>query len=439
MRVRMAKLIIRGGNRLEGTMRIFGAKNSVLPILAASLLVSGQSVLQNCPALSDVRLASEILRQLGCAVEREKDRIQIDSAHADGISIPEKLMREMRSSIIFLGAMAAKNGRAVLSAPGGCDLGPRPIDLHLAALRKMGAEITEEGGVLECRVNGQLHGEEIRFPFVSVGATENVLIAAATAKGITKIFNAACEPEICDLAQFLVHCGAKVTGAGTSRITVEGVPKLHGCEHRVIPDRIVAATYLFAAAVTGGDVTLTDVVPEHLSAVLPRLQETGCELVTAGRQIRVRAQGRPRSLSAVLTAPYPGFPTDAQAPLMALCSIADGTTVFKETIFQNRFRHAAELNRMGAEISVEGQSAVVKGVPCLPGARVSATDLRGGAALVIAALFAEGETEISQVHHIDRGYESMEYALSLLGACAVRKETWQIKEENRIIHPAFAM
>lgn len=435
----MAKLIIRGGNRLEGAMRIFGAKNSVLPILAASLLVSGQSVLQNCPALSDVRLASEILRQLGCTVEREEDRIQIDSAHADGISIPEKLMCEMRSSIIFLGAMAAKNGRAVLSAPGGCDLGPRPIDLHLAALRKMGAAIAEESGILDCRVNGRLHGAEIQFPFVSVGATENVLIAAATAKGTTRILNAACEPEIRDLAQFLIRCGAKVTGAGTSRIIVEGVPKLHGCEHRVIPDRIAAATYLLAAAVTRGDVTLSDVEPEHLSAILPRLQEAGCELVTGDRQIRIRAQGRPKSLSSVLTAPYPGFPTDAQAPLMALCSIADGTTAFEETIFQNRFRHAAELNRMGAEISVAGQSAVVKGVPFLHGARVSATDLRGGAALVLAALFAEGETEISQVHHIDRGYESMECALSLLGACAVRTETWQIKEENRIIRPAFAM
>ncbi|MDD6175310.1 MAG: UDP-N-acetylglucosamine 1-carboxyvinyltransferase [Firmicutes bacterium] len=435
----MAKLIIRGGNRLEGVMRICGAKNSVLPILAASLLVSEKSVLQNCPALSDVRLASEILRRLGCTVEREEDRITIDPAHADGTVIPEKLMSEMRSSIIFLGAMAARNGRAVLSAPGGCDLGPRPIDLHLAALRKMGAEIVEEGGIVDCRVNGRLHGAEIRFPFVSVGATENVLIAAAAADGATRILNAACEPEICDLAQFLIRCGARITGAGTSRIIVEGVRKLHGCEHRVIPDRIAAATYLLAASVTGGDITLSDVEPQQLSAVLPRLQETGCELSVGSRRIRVRAKGRPKALSPLVTAPYPGFPTDAQAPFMALCCIADGTTAFEETIFRNRFRHAAELNRMGAEIGVTGQSAVVKGVPFLHGARVSATDLRGGAALVLAALSAEGETEISQVHHIDRGYESMECALSSLGASAVRTETWQIKEENRIIRTAFAM
>ena len=435
----MAKLIVRGGNHLEGTMRIFGAKNSVLPILAASLLASGQSVLQNCPDLSDVRLASEILRQLGCDVRRDGAKIQVDSAHADGISIPEKLMCEMRSSIIFLGAMTAKNGRALLSAPGGCDLGPRPINLHLAAFRKMGAEIKEDNGILDCKVNGRLRGAEIHFPFVSVGATENVLIAATTADGTTKIINAACEPEICDLAHFLIQCGAKVSGAGTSCITVEGVEKLHGCEHRVIPDRIAAATYLLAAAATGGDVTLTDVEPEHLTAILPRLQEAGCELATGNRQIRIRACGRPKALSPISTAPYPGFPTDAQAPLMALTCMAAGTTVFEETIFQNRFRHAEELNRLGAQITVDGQKAVVKGVSFLHGARVCATDLRGGAAMVIAALAAEGETEISQIHHIDRGYESMEGALCSLGACVVRTETWQIKEENRIIRPAFAV
>lgn len=435
----MSKLIIRGENRLEGTLQMYGAKNSVLPILAASLLVKGQSVLHNCPELSDVRLASEILRHLGCVVEREGDTISIDAKNGFGHSISEKLMREMRSSIIFLGAMAAKSGHAVLTAPGGCDLGPRPIDLHLSALRRMGAVILEEDGVLDCRVDGRLHGAEIHFPFVSVGATENVMIAASTAGGVTRIHNAAREPEISDLARYLNRCGARISGAGTQQITVEGVERLHGCEHRVIPDRIAAATFLAAAAATGGDVTLQGVEPVHLAAVLPRFQEAGCALTVARQWIRLQARERPSAFSHIRTMPYPGFPTDAQAPLMALACIADGTTTFDETIFQNRFRHAAELNRMGARIAVTGQSAAVEGVEFLHGAHVRATDLRGGAAMVVAALCAEGETEISEIYHIDRGYETIENSLSSLGAQAVRVETWQKKEENRVVRPVYAV
>lgn len=421
----MSKLVIPGNQRIFGSVGVHGAKNSVLPILAATLNTKGRNFLHNCPELSDVELSAKILRSLGVEVRRCGDEMEIRADSADGTCISPEMMREMRSSILFLGAMLARNGEATLCAPGGCDLGPRPIDLHLMALRKLGAEIEEsENGAVYAKVNGRLHGAEIRFPSVSVGATENTLIAAATAEGTTLIRNAACEPEITDLVRYLRKCGAQISGTGTSNLRIEGVPELKACDHRIIPDRIVAATYLSAAAVTGGTIRLEKVDPSHLRPVMKRLEDAGCLFSIAHGMISMAAPERLSAMKRIQTEPYPGFPTDAQALLMAVAATADGVTPFYETIFQNRFRHAAELNKMGADISVDGLHAVVNGVPYLYGTAVRATDLRGGAAMVVAALAAEGETEISDIYHIDRGYERIENVLGNLGVEVLRCKEW---------------
>jgi UDP-N-acetylglucosamine 1-carboxyvinyltransferase len=418
----MSKLIVEGGRPLSGSLRVHGAKNSALPLLAASMLCDSPSVIHNCPELTDVEASRRILEYLGCRTSRQGGAVVIDPTGLDRFDIPDSLMREMRSSVVFLGAIAARMGRAKISFPGGCELGPRPIDLHLAALRLLGLNIEEDHGWINCRSTGRLHGANIALSFPSVGATENIILAAATARGTTEIINAAREPEITDLADYLTGCGAKISGAGTSSIVIEGVASLHGCEHKVIPDRIVAATVMAAAAVTRGDVTLTDVCLEHLGPVLPAFKEAGCEIVPGNDSLRLIAPRRLAALKRIRTMPYPGFPTDAQAPLMAMASVADGTSMFVENIFASRFKHAAELNRMGAKINVEGRVAVVEGVERLLGTTVESTDLRGGAALVVAALAAEGVTEIDSLTHIDRGYEKIENMFSSLGATMRRAD-----------------
>lgn len=412
----MSELIIHGPSKLEGELTIHGAKNSTLPLMAASLLCSGQCILHNCPNLSDVDTSLSILRHLGCTAERCGTDVMIDPLGAGNYEIPDSLMREMRSSIIFLGAIVSRMGRAKLSLPGGCELGPRPIDLHLSALRKMGVLINEDHGFLECSVPDGIHAAAINLSLPSVGATENIIIAACISKGTTIIVNAAREPEICDLANFLNACGAKIRGAGESTVVIEGVKKLTGCEHIVIPDRIAAATFLTAAAITGSTLTLSSIIPQHLEPVLPSFEECGCRFDISEHKIKIIPPKRLGRIKSVRTMPYPGFPTDAQAPVMAMTTLSDGTSIFVETIFESRYKHVGELLRLGANIKVEGRVAVVEGVPSLSGAPVEAADLRGGAALVVAGLAAQGITRISGLKHLDRGYESIEKSLALLGA-----------------------
>lgn len=397
-----------------------GAKNSTLPILAASMLCSSECILHNCPVLSDVDTSVNILRYLGCAVTRSGSHLIVDSSGICNSDIPDSLMREMRSSIVFLGAIVTRMGKAKLSFPGGCELGPRPIDLHLWSLRKMGLKIEEDHGCLDCTVDGRLHGSEIGLSFPSVGATENVMIAASCAQGETVITNAAREPEICDLANFLNQCGAKIKGAGESTVVIQGVDSLSGCEHSIIPDRIAAATFMAAAAVTGGKILISNVEPSHLGTVLPSFEEAGCGIRILDRQMEITAPERLSPIKSVRTMPYPGFPTDAQAPVMAVTTVANGTSVFVENIFESRYKHAGELMRLGADIKVEGRVAVVQGVERLSGASVEAPDLRGGAALVIAGLAAEGITKVSGLRHIDRGYERIEESLASIGASIKR-------------------
>lgn len=407
---------IQGGSRLQGTVRVQGAKNSALPILAACTVCRGVNVIHNCPSLTDVGATINILRHLGCKVAVSGNTVSVDSTEINTNHVPDHLMQEMRSSVIFLGAIAARMGKASLSLPGGCEIGLRPIDLHLDALRKLGAEITEEGGHIYLTCPQGLQGKVISLSFPSVGATENVLISACTANGTTTLVNAAREPEISDLADFLNRCGARISGAGEGIITIEGVRSLHAAEHHVISDRIVAASYMIAAAVTQGDVTVQNCIPAHIGPVTALLQEAGCDIDVKEKQIRITAPKQLKPVSTVRTMPYPGFPTDAQALMMTACSVASGTSIIIETIFESRFRHVPELCRFGADILVDGRIAVVKGVSQLQAAAVSAPDLRGGAALVLAGLAAQGQTVVRELQHIDRGYEAFEVQLNRLGA-----------------------
>ncbi|MDE6471095.1 MAG: UDP-N-acetylglucosamine 1-carboxyvinyltransferase [Eubacterium sp.] len=420
---------INGQKSLSGDVTLHGAKNSALPILCASLLVKGESIIHNCPDLSDVKTTLKILEDLGCKVKRNGDTVIIDASEVTASQIDEGVMRTMRSSILFLGALVSRTGCASIYLPGGCDIGTRPVDMHIRALKSLGATITENGSSITCCAD-RLTGAKIILPFASVGATENIIIAAAVSKGKTTIINPAREPEICDLAEFLNKCGARIYGAGETSIEIEGVDKLIPCEHRIIPDRILASTYMSACAVTGGDIVIHDVKPTHLSPVFPVFNEMGCRLYLNRDELRIVAPKRLRRVKMIKTMPFPAFPTDSQSPVTAALTMAKGTSVIKENIFENRFRFVGQLNRFGADIAVDEQMAVINGVKLLHGADVYATDLRGGAALVIAGIAAEGETTVRSIEHIDRGYAGLENNFKQLGADIKRIEDEEISKEK---------
>lgn len=412
----MSKLFVTGRQKLSGEVCVQGAKNSALPILAATLLTNGENTIHNCPQLSDIEASVRILRYLGCDVRRCGKTLLVKSDDVDKYDIPDELMRKTRSSIVFLGAVLARTGKARLTFPGGCEIGPRPIDLHLKALRKMGVVIKEKHGFLECEAPKGLCGAKITLSFPSVGATEDIMIAACLANGTTTIINAAREPEICDLADFLSECGAQIYGAGEGVIIIDGVGRLDCTNHTIIPDRIVAATLMACAAVTGSSITLKGIVSNHIASTVPVFEDTGCTVKISRGNLKFSAPQQLESMKTIRTMPYPGFPTDAQAPLLAASCVARGTTVFVENIFENRYRHTTELVRMGANIHTEGKVAVIEGVSSLYGAKVQATDLRGAAALIVAGLCAEGVTEIGGIKYLERGYEGLELILSKLGA-----------------------
>ena len=417
----MNELLIQGGTPLEGALTVQGAKNSVLPLLAACLLVPGRVELSNCPVLSDVSATMGILRHLGCEARRNGHTVTVDASSPSRAVIEETQMQAMRSSIIFLGPLLGRLGEAHVTCPGGCELGPRPIDLHLQAIRDLGCRVEEEGGRIHCY--GKPRGGEVFLSIPSVGATENAMLCAVGGSGSTTITNAAREPEIVQLQDFLNKMGARVRGAGGSVITVEGGYPLHGGSDTVIGDRIVAATLLSAVASAGGEVLLSGVDWRQVAPVLTAFHQAGCTVRSEEDRIFMSRDpsARPKSVSTIRTAPYPGFPTDAQAPVMAALCTAEGSTLFHETIFDSRYRHGAELRRMGADIVIEGRVALVRGVERLCGVEVTATDLRGGGALAVAALAAEGETVIKGVHHIDRGYEALEEMLRQLGGRVSRR------------------
>ncbi|WP_276353518.1 UDP-N-acetylglucosamine 1-carboxyvinyltransferase [Cohnella caldifontis] len=416
----MSKIIVRGGRPLQGSVRVHGAKNSVLPILAASLLAEeGSCVIHDAPALDDVANILQVLGHLGVQSRQTGDALRLDARALTGSEAPYELVRKMRASFLVMGPLLARLGKVRISLPGGCAIGTRPIDQHLKGFEAMGAEIGFGQGAIEASVNGKLRGAKIYLDIASVGATENIMMAAATANGTTLIENAAREPEIVDLANFLNAMGAKVRGAGTGVIRIEGVERLHGVEHHVIPDRVEAGTYMIAAAITGGDVYVEGAIRDHLGPVVAKLEEMGVAVESDENGIRVRASHPLRAVD-VKTLPYPGFPTDMQAQMMALLLKAEGTSIVTETVFENRFMHVEEFSKMGAEIKVDGRTAIVSGNARLSGASVSATDLRAGAALICAALAADGVSEVSGLHHIDRGYVNIVGKLAALGADIMR-------------------
>lgn len=421
----MQKLLINGEKKLGGEISVHGAKNSALPLISACVLVDGEVILHNCPHLSDVYASTRILSHLGakcCWVGGGKS-LKICARGLVRSDIPEDLMRQMRSSIVFLGAITGKMKCCDLSSPGGCELGARPIDIHLSALKQMGVEICEEHGNLNCKVPKVLHGAKITLSFPSVGATENIIMAGVLAEGETVIRNCAREPEIVDLANFLNACGGKIRGAGTSTIVITGVKKLHGCEYSVMPDRIVAATYLGACASAGGEICLKNARAEDLEAILPIFEEMGCSLYVLPNSVYISVHKPLKSVKTIRTMPYPGFPTDAQSIMLAVLSKAKGTSIMVENIFESRYRQVPELRRMGCNIKTEGKVAIIEGSRRLYGASVIATDLRGGASLIVAGLGAQGTTTISNVKYIDRGYESIESGLTSLGGDIKRVST----------------
>ncbi|OGT66380.1 MAG: UDP-N-acetylglucosamine 1-carboxyvinyltransferase [Gammaproteobacteria bacterium RIFCSPHIGHO2_12_FULL_45_9] len=413
----MDKLVITGGTPLTGSVRISGAKNAVLPILSSTLLTDKKIILTNVPHLRDVTTIMALLGRMGVHVTMgEKMRVEVDASHANHFQAPYELVKTMRASILVLGPLLSRFGRAAVSLPGGCAIGSRPVNLHIDALEKMGATINVSDGYIHASVKNKLHGADIRFDKVTVTGTENILMAAVFAEGTTVLRNAAQEPEVTDLANFLNKIGAKIKGAGTDTITIDGVTSLTGGEHRVLPDRIETGTYLVAAAMTGGCITVKDAAPETLKVVLEKLKEAGAIITSGDDWITLDMQGkRPKAVN-FETAPYPDMPTDMQAQFLALNAIADGPSSIVETIFENRFMHVPELQRMGADIRLDGNTAFCVGKAALKGAPVMATDLRASAGLVLAALVAHDQTTVDRVYHIDRGYERIEEKLSQLGA-----------------------
>ena len=410
----MEKYIIEGGRPLFGEVEIQSAKNAVLPLLAAAVLTDERIVIQKCPRIADVLNMVGILGELGCNTKFEGNDLVIDSADAANHEIPSSLAKELRSSVFMLGSVVSRFGRARIAYPGGCDIGLRPIDLHLNGLRRLGVCVSEGGGYIDCSCD-KIEGAEVVLDFPSVGATENIILAAAKAKGTTVIRNAAKEPEIVDLQNFINRMGGKIFGAGTATVRIDGVKKLGGTEYAPVSDRIEAGTFLIASAMCGGEVSLKNADADNLSSLLHKLREISCKINTKNDKIYIRS-GRRLSPKLVETSPYPGFPTDLQAPMTALACISEGSTVIVENLFETRFKHVPELIRMGADVTVRGRSAFVRGVGSLKGADVVAGDLRGGAALTLAAISAEGLSTVTDLSHIDRGYSDFEYKLRGLGA-----------------------
>lgn len=410
----MKRYVIEGGRKLEGTTYVSGSKNASLPIIAATILNGEISKLYNVPNIHDTKMMYNILKILGCKIKKSNNKIVIDSSKIKEVEIPENLMQEMRSSVIIAGALLARKKEAIFTYPGGCDIGSRPIDLHIKAFEKLGIKVEEESGYIHCKAD-EIVGNDIGLDFPSVGATENVMLASVFAKGTTRIINAAMEPEIIDLQNALNSMGAKISGAGTNNIIIKGVEKLKNLSYNIIPDRIEAGTLLCAAAITGGNITLQKVIPQHIETLTNKLQEMGCSLKISKNEIVLKAPKRLKPVD-IKTLPYPGFPTDMQSVLGTTVAVAKGTSIITENIFENRFKYLSELKKMGAKVTIEGRTAVIKGVRKLSKANVRATDLRGGAALVIAGLNAKGRTTVENIEYILRGYEDFDRKLQSLGA-----------------------
>lgn len=411
----MDTLVIEGGIPLEGKIRVHGSKNAALPILAATILAEGEHEIEDVPQLLDIHVMLQILTSLGAPSRHEGNKVTINTGRLTTARVPESLMGQMRSSIFLIGPLLARCGEAIVFRPGGCAIGSRRIDLHIDGLRRLGVEIEESEGVIYCKAK-KLEGAKVVLDYPSVGATENIMMAATRAKGTTRIVNAAREPEIIDLQNYLNKMGARVSGAGSNEIVIEGVDQLYASQHRVIPDRIVAGTLMTAAAITGGDVALCGVIPAQLEAITEVFSRSGTQINYANDMMRVIGTKRPRAIDKITTSPHPGFPTDMQPQLMSYLSLANGTSIMSETVYDGRFRHVDELQRMGAQIYVDYHTAIIRGVSKLTGARVEATDLRAGAALILAGIAAEGRTIIEKVSHIDRGYEHVEQMFAKIGA-----------------------
>ena len=410
----MSEIIINGGKRLSGRVSVQGAKNSVLPVLAGTVLCGGESVVHNCPLLSDVETSLKILKHLGCKCRQEENTVIIDSSGVSEYDIPDSLMREMRSSVVFLGAVIGRMGKAVISSPGGCELGPRPIDLHLKAFKKLGINIDEEYGFIRCSCD-KIKGANIDLDFPSVGATENIILATVLAEGKTTITNAAREPEIVDMIKMLKKMGANISGEGTNVIEINGVKELKSVKYRVMPDRIEAGTFLCAGAITKGKVKISNVIPEQIVPIISKLEEAGCKLTVEKNAVLIENSKRLKAVE-IKTMPYPGFPTDMQSIFGAILAVAKGTSIITETIFENRFKYLTELKRMGAKNQQEGNVAIITGVKRLAGTSINSTDLRGGASLVLAGLQAKGITKVNNIEYILRGYENFDKKLNKLGA-----------------------
>lgn len=427
----MEKIIVRGGQRLKGTVKVEGAKNAVLPVIAATLLASkGKCEILNVPELSDVYTINEVLRFLNADVDFENNRITVDATRELNIEAPFEYVRKMRASVLVMGSLLARNGKAKIALPGGCAIGSRPVDQHLKGFEAMGAKVKVGNGYIDAEVDGRLKGAKIYLDFPSVGATENIMMAATLAEGTTIMENVAKEPEIVDLANFLNSMGAKVRGAGTGTLRIEGVSELHGCKHDIIPDRIEAGTFMVAAAITGGDVIVEGAVPEHSSSLIAKMEEMGVKFEEVENGLRVIGPEKLKAID-IKTMPHPGFPTDMQSQMMSLLLAAEGTSMITETVFENRFMHVEEFRRMNGDIKIEGRSVVINGPSSLQGAEVAATDLRAAAALTLAGLIADGYTRVTELKHLDRGYVNFHNKLAALGADIERVSS--MEQEQTVI------